>query len=56
MWTAASDLGKYLATLTIIFEIFAYEAIWQPWLDHGIAWEIYSSKLFQWMSRIFKLV
>ena len=21
MWTAASDLGKYLATLTIIFEI-----------------------------------
>ena len=42
---AASDLGKYPTTLTITFhsveniEILVSKAIWQPWLEHDVAWE-----------------
>ena len=50
VWTAASDLGKYLKTLAIIckniFQVFAKyisslasEAIWKPYLKHDTVWE-----------------
>ena len=61
MRTAASDLGKYLTTLTIIFNSvqniwnLVHEAIWGPWLEHNVAWENCFFKIFQLMSRIFKV-
>ena len=42
---AAAILGKYLKTLTVIFdivgniEILVYETIWKPYLEHDIAWD-----------------
>ena len=52
VWTAASDLGKYLKTLAIIIVFAKYisslasAAIWKLYLKHDTVWEKFSPEKY----------